>query len=204
MSVTFSELIADIRRKAGDSEATIWTEDEVESYIQQGYEIMSDETGLLFGTALYPDVPACFNYTQPFELPYLLGGWGANGPAQFTCPEERYYVVMLNSNSQGPATHTDTWEHAYESMTEIPAVVTLPEDLHQVERATWNTKRIVPMHSREMEVDDGRYELNKGEVLAYTQDKDGLRQLRKWRVPGAAYVPVSTDDFGIIQTLGDL
>ena len=71
----------------------------------------------------------------------------------------------------------------------------LPDDLYEIERSTWNTIRIDALRSRFLEENDGRYELNKGEVRGYTQDKDGLRNLRKWPVPSAAYVPYSFDTF---------
>jgi len=36
--------------------------------------------------------------------------------------------------------------------------------------------------------------LNRGNVEAYAQDKDGLRRLRKWRIPAAPYIPYELDD----------
>lgn len=201
MTISLNDLTADIRHKAGDSVGTLWSDDEILAYIQQGYNELTAETGLLFETALFPDVPFAFNYTSPFEADYITTSqWGLNGPAQFTTLDERYYA----QDADGPATHNEIWEGDYDPTTEVSALINVPLDMHQIERSTWNTKKIVPLHSREMEVDDGRYELNKGEVIAYTQDKDGLGRVRKWRVPSAAYIPVCTDDFGIVEVLGDL
>ncbi len=183
--------------------ATIWPEDELSGYVQEGYDDLVMRTGCLLGVALAPDYAFAFNYTQPFEAELITEGY-ADGPAQFTTEFERNYI----DNAQGPANHTEHWEFnlGYVTITEVSGLVTLPEDLLEIERATWNTLFLDARRSRDFEALDARYELNKGQVESYIQDKDGLRVLRKWRVPSAPYIPYSfdassDDGLGIIRDL---
>ncbi len=173
----------------------LWSTDELEGYVTEGYNQLTLATGCLWATDVAPDFPASFSVIATFEKDFLIGGDWANGPFQFTMSDERNFV----DNSDGPANHNHPWEFNddyvidAEASTEIPALVDLPVDLYEIERATWDTRRLDSLRSRAFEGADDRYELNKGPVDAYTQDKDGLRRLRKWRVPSAPYVPFEHD-----------
>lgn len=172
--------------------ATIWTAAELSEYIQEGYNALTLATGCLWATDVAPDYAYAFTHTSAFESDYFDAGWRMAGCAQFTHEFERDYI----NNANGPANHTQHWEYngGYVETFIGTALVDLPEDLYEIERATWNTKKVEAIRSRHLEGDDSRYELNKGQVEAYTQDKDGLRRLRKWRVPSSPYVPYSLDD----------
>jgi len=92
--------------------------------------------------------------------------------------------------------------------TVIASTVLLPEDCYQIERATWNSIRLGALRSRDLEWDDQRYELNKGLVEAYLQDKDGLRRLRKWRVPAVPYqgyrYDTDSSPFGLLRRIDEV
>lgn len=186
----------------------VWTHDEIIDYVKEGYNEMTLLTGCLWETACLPDYAMAFNYTSEFELQFMLDQeeWLIAGMANFTSEMERDFI----DNGVGPANHTAFWEFDDGHVTEtlVAGLVELPENLHKIERATWNTKKIEPLRSRELEEWDSRYELNKGEVRGYVMDKDGLDVLRKWRVPSAAYVPYTfTDDsdpYGILRRAGDI
>jgi hypothetical protein len=186
---------------------TIWSEDELNQYTQEGYDALVMATGCLWATQVFPDYPSAFNYTQPFEFDFFVGGDRVSGRAEFTSSFERDYV----NNAGEPANHSFHWEYdgGYVSITEISALVELPIDCYELERATWNTQRLDAFRSRDVEMDDMRYELNtSGAVEAYIQDKDGLRILRKWHKPAAAYVgytfSTSTLNWGILRSVGDV
>lgn len=208
MTTTRAALLTDVRRRLGDSGAMIWTSDELITYMQRGYDELTAETGCLWETGCLPDYAFAFNYTQPFELEYIQAesSWLIAGMAQFTCLEERNYV----DNGDGPANHTAFWEFnsGLVSETVVAAVSDLPANLNAIERATWNTKRIDALRSRDLERQDSRYELNAGEVLAYLRDKDGVDRFRKWRVPSTAYTPYSktaaSSEYGILRRAGDV
>lgn len=202
MSVTRADLLTALQRRLADAGGQLWTADELKGYIQEGYDNLTKRTGCLFDTALLPDYAFSFSITGEWEKEYLRSGEYANGPAQFTCEFERNYI----DNARGPANHTQNWEFngGYVDITEVSPLVNLPGALQEVERATWNTRRITALRSSDIEDEDGRYELNKGEVVGYLQDKDGIDVLRKFRVPSAAYAPYSFDSssddgFGILR-----
>jgi len=183
----------------------IWDGTELTDYIQEGYEALTLATGCLWETATLPDYVAAFNYTASWEFDFFIAGNRISGLAQFTAEFERDFL----NNARGPANLNFHWEYNQgyapgDVFTE--GVVTLPDDLYEIERATWDTQRIEALRSRFLENDDSRYELNKGNVEAYTQDKDGLRRLRKWRVPSTPYVPyeVEGDLFGVLVRIDDV
>ncbi len=198
MTVFAAELMTDIQQRLGDSSGQIWSGDELTRYLEDAYDLMTHDTGCLFDTFSAPDYAFAFNFTADFEFEHAISisGFYADGPANFTSLFERDYL----NNASGPANHTEHWEFnqgyqvASGALTEVSGLVDLPDDLHEVERATWNTRRTMPLTSRDMEGFDSRYELNKGIVEGYMRDKDGLNRLRKWRVPNSAYITFQFDD----------
>lgn len=171
--------------------AGIWSQEEIEQYTQEGYDALVMATGCLWATAVFPDFAYAFTHTNDFEPQYILTPGILSRSAQFTSEFERDYL----DNADGPANHSYHWEQngGYVLYSLPYSLEDLPEDLYEIERATWNTLPIDAIRSRSIEMDDMRYELNRGQVEAYLQDKDGLRRLRKWRVPSAPYVPYATD-----------
>lgn len=75
------------------------------------------------------------------------------------------------------------WETAYLEDETGVATATVPADLYEIDRASWNYRRLDPVSSSQLEKIDSRYHLTAGEVIGYLQDKDGLRTFRKYRVP---------------------
>ncbi len=204
--MSLETLLADLQERLGDTSAVIWTGSELTGYVQEGYDALTKATGCLWATQVAPDYAFAFSHTAEFEADYFEVGWHMAGCAQFTAEFERDYI----SNGHGPANHNHHWEYngGYVTTTEVSALADLPTDLHEIERSTWNTIRIDAVRSRGLESDDSRYELNKGQVQAYAQDKDGLRKLRKWRVPSAAYqgydYAAGTEDTGILRSVADV
>ncbi len=209
MTVTLVELATATLYRLGDTDSAIWA-GEIEQYIQQGYDELTKLTGCLLGVALAPDYAMAFTITEEWEGDYVIvsDDHYINGPAQFTAEFERDLI----DNADGPANHNYHWEfnNGYvDWQTLVSALVDLPEDLHEIERAVWNTKRIEPLRSQDVEWEDSRYELNKGQVESYLQDKDGIGILRKWRVPSTAYTPYSfdadsDDGLGILRDITDI
>lgn len=208
--VTVDDLVEALQMRLGDTSGQLWTMNELAQYVTEGYNALTLATGCLWATEVAPDYAFASNHSQSFEAEFIEGGNDLAGPAQFTCEFERDYI----NYADGPANHNHHWEfnsgYVEESgaVTEVSAMVDLPEDLYEIERATWNSRRLATERSRYFENDDSRYELSKGEVEAYTQDKDGLRRLRKWRVPSAAFIPREMDDdseeFGILVDISDI
>ncbi len=204
MTTTRAELLSALQRRLADASGQLWTATELNGYIQEGYDDLTKRTGCLFDSSVLPDFAFAFSVTQEWEKAFLLSGWTNHGPAQFTTEFERDYL----DNSKGPANHTQPWEFnsGFVDITEVAALADLPDALQEIERATWETRRVAAMRSRDVEEWDSRYELNKGQVEGYLQDKDGVGILRKYRIPSTAYAPyafdsASDDGFGIIRDL---
>lgn len=201
--MTRDELRTELAQRLGDSSFAIWSAAELARYIQQGYDDLTLRTGCLTATAILPDSPAGFTYTYDWEIDFIPAGQYAIGPRSFTASFER----DSTDNANGPANHNYPWEYEDGVTTfQGAAVESLPEDLYQIERSTWNGERIAPLRSSDLEFRDARYEIDAGEVLGYLQDKDGIGKIRKWHVPGAAYTPYtfdsdSNDGFGILRDL---
>lgn len=205
MTATLESIRDKIQRRLGDTDAAIWTEDELDAYIQRGYDELALQTGILWDFRAIDRTIAAFNYTAPFELDYGVAEMVFSGRAQFTSLFERDYV----DNAEGPANHNHPWEYddGYVEDVYTWAVLELPENFYQTERVTWKDKRVEPLRSTPMEHQDGRYELNGGEVDGYLQDKDGLERIRLWRAP-PKLTGIATDeaseDWGIIRQWGSL
>lgn len=207
--VTVDEIETVLARRLGDSSHVIWAQDELTLYLKEGYNRLTIDTGCLWATEVAPDYAFASNHTFLFEAELLDANNDLAGPAQFTSEFERDYI----NYATGPSNHNHHWEfnegHVEDAgaLTEVSALVDLPEDLYEIERSTWNSRRLSALRSRNFENDDSRYELSKGEVEAYTQDKDGVRRLRKWRVPSAPFIPPEMDDesseFGVIVDISD-
>ena len=192
MSVFLSNLREGLAARLGDASAAIWTAAELDGYLREGYDDLTQRTGCLWATDVLPDYAMAFCYTAEWESGYWGSGWAISSLGNFTATWERDYL----DNARGPANHSHHWEFngGYVSWeTLVSALDDLPVNLQEVERATWNTRSIEALSSRYLETEDGRYELNRGAVEGYTQDKDGLNRFRKWRVPSAPYVPYSTN-----------
>lgn len=77
------------------------------------------------------------------------------------------------------------WDRETLSDVADQATYTLPTKVYEVERVTWNQAKITAMTSTELIELDYQYMTTKGDVEAYVLDMDGLRTLRKYRIPNA-------------------
>lgn len=217
---TFGQLIDETMAMAGDRNGAIWSRDDVRGHLLQGYRIVADKFPIFFDWTYAENLPAGFSVTQPWELEHLgslLQGRAATfnyGVANFTAEFERRAGRSIGFDERdryGPANHTSPFE-ATDGMlaragasTDIPAVAELPRELNKLDRVTWDQRGIDPLEPRTFSRMDSRYEITKGEVYAYMWQKDGVRSLRKVRVPAAQAETVTVDgSWGLLRTVGDL
>jgi hypothetical protein len=186
---TLGNLLDTIRRRLGDNGA-VWTNDAIIEEIQVGQSLIDDLP--IYYDWTYPEnLPRGFSYTQPWERAYVLDMGGFDyGCANFTYEEERR-LLGDERDRIGPANHTspfeatDQWLSSVGASTDISATVDLPTSVIALDRLTWDNQTIDALNGRELAAMDGRYELTRGEVYGYTWRKDGVRTLRKVRVPAA-------------------
>ncbi|RPJ54953.1 MAG: hypothetical protein EHM23_27665, partial [Acidobacteria bacterium] len=113
-----------VLRRLGDTAQSIWTGAEIDVYLQEGYDLLTAATGILW--------------------------------------DQRYLNDVANQ-----------------------ALYDLPDDLWEMERVTWDDRRLAPATINELMAADGLYETTTGTVEAYALEGDGLRKLRKYRIPTA-------------------
>lgn len=209
---TLSTLVNSVRKRIGDSNdlgERIWTDDEIEDYLRDGYEALCLETGLIWDRCTMDDLPMPGNWNYDFEAPFFVtfrkpaySGitaldseiWVRCYQFEYTHPWERDWAF----SPRGPASSSFPWEREYDTTLQCSAVLPLPDGALQVERATWNERHIPALRSSELEKIDSLYESGRSSVLAFTQDKDGLASFRKWHIPSSsASVPYTDGVTGI-------
>lgn len=167
-----------------------------------------------------------FDYCYEWELAYLdtltaRGDFTAHWEVEYATlevksPDWVYYnqfnythdwEINYIDNGIGPANHSYPWEwqDEYVDTEYIRAVAKLPTDFYRMDRATNDWSKIDPHMSATLEVDDRVYETQQGKVIGYLMDKDGLRTIRKYKVPNANadYYDV-TGDWGILRDPSDI
>lgn len=208
MAKTLGSEINKVLYRLGDTSQTIWTVDEVRSYIREGYDKLAIMTGCFWDQAYMEDRLTTANLTNDWEVDYLDANQEATwGIFKYTSPDEQDYLEP-GEIEMGPTSLNHDWESAYLDPTFFfyRATDTLPEDLYQVDRAVWDWKKIEPVRSVQLENIDRRYWVQNGEVIGYILDKDGLRTFRKWRVPSvqAQEYTITEVSWGIMRSPADI
>lgn len=97
------------------------------------------------------------------------------------------------------------WETAYLETVSGTATYTLPTNWQEIDRVTWDGRRIEPLGGRQARDNDFRYRTIQGEVYAYVLQDDGINTIRLVRVPAAnAGTFTVTGTWGILRSLTDL
>lgn len=187
MAKTLSGVRVEVLYRLGDSTSKIWTEAEIDRYLNEGYERLAIGTGLLWDTIYLEDQSYAGSHTAAWETEYFPAGWQILNRFHYIADWEVDYAFPGQIN-YGPANHTTLWEYdnGYVSKSHFLAVHQVPAEVVEIERAVWNKRRIEPLRSSELEFTDGQYQTQQGEVLGYIRDKDGIRSFRKWRIPSSA------------------
>lgn len=189
--MTKARLRDDVLARLGDADEQIWTTAEIDQYLVEGYEEIANTLSVFYDWTYTENLPRGFSYTQPWERPLLIAMGGFDyGCANYTAAFERGLLDSERDQS-GPANHTspfeatDAWLSSVGASAEIPATAELPKTLTALLRVSWDTRGIDAMEARRLSRLDTRYEVTKGEVYGYIWQKDGVRTLRKIRVPSA-------------------
>jgi hypothetical protein len=81
------------------------------------------------------------------------------------------------------------WDRAYLTIVDGTGTYAFPAAAIEIERATYDDRRLLPKTNAELIGMDSRYETTKGEIEYYCLDGDGLRVIRIYRVPSLAAAP---------------
>lgn len=208
------ELRGQTQDRLGDPGQVIWTADEVDGHLVNGYQQIARHTRPFFDWAYLDNLPATFSLTQTWERRYLTASAAAAnfdaGVANYTCPDE--LGLLEETRLQlGPAQSTAPWEILFGHYDAVPcnpaiaALADLPPTLTELDRVTWDKRGIDAMEPRQMSKVDARYEITAGEVYGYMWELDGVFTLRKIRVPAARASTVTADGgFGTLRDPTDL
>lgn len=184
-------LVDDIQRRLGDPTGAIWPLAEVQYRIGDAYDQLATDLRLFWEWTYLENLPRGFSYTQPWEKAFLdaMGGFDY-GCANFTAEVDRR-ALGDERERIGPANHTspflatDGWLATANASTAIAATADMPKTLTRLARVTWDQRGIDALEARTLQRTDSRYEITAGEVFGFVWQKDGIRTLRKVRVPAA-------------------
>ncbi len=209
--MNLATIATDVARRLGDLDGIIWPRADVLQWVQDAYSALATAQPVFWDTLYLENLPRGFSYTQPWERALLVAFSGFDyGCANFTAEFERR---LLNDERQryGPANHTSPFEatdgflSAAGASTAIPATAELPATLTAIDRAIWDRRGIDALQARSMSQLDSRYEITAGEVYGYIWQKDGIRTLRKVRVPAAQADTVTVNGkWGLLRRCTDL
>ena len=206
MAKTLGAVADKVLYRLGDTAESIWNKDEIRRYLTEGYDQLAIQTECFWDQAYLEDRLTTANITAGWEFEFFLSGWVATGVFKYTSPAEKDYL-QPGDLEYGPTTLNHLWESTYlaSGYSFYRATDFVPDSLYQIDRATWDYKKIEPVRSTEIEIQDARYWIQNGEVIGYIQDKDGLGVFRKWRVPSVAATAYTiTGTGGILRTLSDI
>jgi len=131
------QVVSEVLTRLGDTDQSVWSQSEIESYLKEGYDLMAILTGYFWDSAYLDDVAG-------------------------------------------------------------QALYDLPAQVYEIERATWNNEKLIALRTSDLIEIDSSFRTTQGQVEAYTQDMDGLRKFRKYRIPSAtAGAGAEADSWGI-------
>lgn len=220
MPTTLLSLRENIASRLGDSDYRVWSEDQIESFINDVQEQFCQDTGLLREAWPMDELPRVSNYNYPFEKQFMTATrtWALFAAAPTVKPAITYDRANYNypwerdfsDDGVGPASCNQAWERdqyfgddtlglipagtdplvrAYVAPVRflgndfIPATVILPERAVEALRVVWDGRRVWPQNSNMIGDRDRLFEEIPGQFDQYTIMHDGMRYLRKYRIP---------------------
>lgn len=201
------DIRTDVQRAVNDDSATYWTPAEIDAYLVQAYKELARTSRGLWDLRYAESLPPGFSYTQPWELPYAQALGFDYGCANYTYDDERR--LLEETNRIGPGSHTSPgdlpWLTAAGATQPIPATATIPDTVTDLDRPTWDDLTIPVMAPTEAMARDPRYEVTQGETYALVTTGQGIRTIRKVRVPAASADTYSVyTSWGICRSIADV
>lgn len=210
--MTLGELRTQVLARLGDPAGAIWSVAEVDGLLHTACDAIAMQCELFWDWTYLENLPPSFSYTAAFERDYLPEAGFNTGRATFSSEFERRLCPDVDERDMvGPGVCTSPFEAtegflaAIGGPNDIPATAELPKTVTALSRVTWDARTIDAVDPRPVSLADARYELTPGEVRAYTYQKDGVRTLRKIRVPAAMAAVVTVNgSWGGMRQVTDL
>lgn len=204
---TLGAAVDEVLYELGDAPGgDIWSRERLLQYGQEGYRDFCRNSGIQWGVDFLPDLPRVANYTQQWERDVVPSGHILY--ERFNCSNKD--EAEFNEDVTEPAQCTAPWEVEFlaslgaANVQPIPATAALPVDARDVVRVSNDRRAISPMRRSELQKGDYRYKETRGPVVAFSLDGDGLKTLRKYRVPSVAseFYEVNVGAFGLLRASG--
>lgn len=205
-----STLITGVLTRLGDLDEKIWTWDEVGDYLTRALIQLAQQYRAFWDQIYLENLPPSFSHTCAADvtadpnLPFYCG------LANYTLDDE----LSALSDQQariGPAWYTSPfeatggWLASVGASVAIPATADVGDNIVEIDRGTWNAMTIYAMSPRQLARMDNRYEITAGQVYAFSWRKDGIRTVRKIRVPAQQAACYSVDgSWGIARDVSDV
>jgi len=109
--------------------------------------------------------------------------WSAAEINQYV--QEGYDDLVRRSQALWKRSVDDATAQAAVDDTASTATATLPTDLLEIDRVTWDDEAIPPLRAEQLELIDPSYLTQEGDVFGWIWEGDGIRTIRKIRVPSA-------------------
>lgn len=214
--LTLGDLRAMTQHRLGDDEGAIWPDDEVVGRLNRGYDWLATTYPIFWDMLPLESQPRGFSATQPWELPELhrISGGFDYGVANFTAEFERTAGTSAGFDERdriGPGNHTSLFESTdgllsrAAASTTIPGTNDLPRPVTQLDRVLWDNRVLEALEPRSYSVNDARYESQYGDVYGFMWQKDGVRTLRKVRIPARQGATLTVGgSWGILRTTSDI
>jgi hypothetical protein len=204
--VTLDDLRRDVLYRLGDATASVWTREEIERYLEQGYLELATAGRPFWDQTFLENLPAGFSQNAVCDTDDADFFYGI---ANYTCVDERRLLDELHrtgwANHTCPDEATDAWLTSCGASADIPATSEVPELVIGLERATWDTTTITALSPATLAQDDTRYQITAGEVFGYTWRQDGARTFRKVRAPAAQAASYACQgSWGILRSTADI
>lgn len=186
MTTTLKQSTDRVMRHLDDETGDVWAREQIENFIQDGYDKLCRDAQPLFDMRMFDRQPFAGNYTRPFEREYMEG-WPILRQFNFTKESDREHLPASPYPTPGPANHTAPYEAQYFTTADEPATTTtvwyLPEGFTSVERVTHDWLPLKPELARYLRQTRNIYQTEQGGVFSYSMDQDGLFAFRTVGVP---------------------
>jgi hypothetical protein len=124
--------------------------------------------------------------------------------------DEAEFVIALGltpaqGNHTSPCEATDGHLSNAGASTAIPGTADLPKTLTEIDRGVWDRRTMTALDLRQLQQQDTRYRVTAGEVYGFLWQRDGVRTLRKVRVPSAQATTYTINgSWGILRRATDI
>lgn len=198
MSFTLGQLNSRVRDRLGDG-GTIWGTDEIQLQTQAAYQELAFALKVFWDWVYLENLPRGFNYTYPWEQEAAQRMGFDFGCANFTFEDERNSLDPRHN--LGPANYTSPFEATDGHLAAIgasalpPATAEVPAEVISIERGTWDGSGLDGIRSALLQRMDSLFETRRGEVYGLAWEYDGVRTVRKVRVPAQVCDTVVVDGY---------